>query len=130
MQVDRIYLPVNMALALFHKHLKKHRNIFERGIEKIVVFCCIVLLIGIAYWPLLFLCGRTAPVIPLWNCLLIPVRPYSTYSLIQPPGRVDDPELLLQDGILEQEFRVVELFRVAEAVNRLNIVEQGSIGSQ
>ena len=29
-------------------------------------FFRIVLPIGIAYWPLLFPCGRTAAVIPLW----------------------------------------------------------------
>ena len=37
-KVDCIYLPVNMALALFHKHLKKLRNIFERGIGEIGFF--------------------------------------------------------------------------------------------
>ena len=64
-KVDRTYLPVNMALALFHKHLKKSRNIFERGIGK-TVFFLIELPIGIAYWPLLFPCGRTAAVIVYW----------------------------------------------------------------
>ena len=32
-----------MALALFHKHLYKHRNIFERGIGKILIFLLIEL---------------------------------------------------------------------------------------
>ena len=59
-KVDRIYVPVNMVLALFHKHLQKNRNIFERGIGQIRFFL-IVLPIGIAYWPLLFRCGITAP---------------------------------------------------------------------
>ena len=31
-------LPVNMALALFQKHLKRNRNIVERGIGKIRFF--------------------------------------------------------------------------------------------
>ena len=31
-KVDRTYLPVNMTLALFHKHLQKNRNILERGL--------------------------------------------------------------------------------------------------
>ena len=52
-KVDRIYLPVNMALALFHKHLHKHRNIFERGIREIglffVLYCLLVLPIGPCY---------------------------------------------------------------------------------
>ena len=33
-KVDRTYLPVNMALALFQKRFWKNRNIFERGIGK------------------------------------------------------------------------------------------------
>ena len=37
----------------------------NRGIQKIGFFC-IVLPIGIAYWPLLFRCGITARVIPVW----------------------------------------------------------------
>ena len=30
-KVDRTYVLVNMVVALFHKHLQKDRNIFERG---------------------------------------------------------------------------------------------------
>ena len=37
------------------------------GVLKELDFVCIVLLIGIAFWPLLFPCGRTAAVIPLWK---------------------------------------------------------------
>ena len=33
------------------------------GVSEELDFVCIVLPIGIAYWPLLFPCGRTAPVI-------------------------------------------------------------------
>ena len=65
-KVDRIYLPVNMAVALFHKHLQKNRNIFERGIGKIRFFC-IVLPIGIAYWPLLFRSESLGPIHSAWN---------------------------------------------------------------
>ena len=43
-KIDRIYLPVNMALALFLKHFQKTWNIFERGIGKIRILfpqiCC------------------------------------------------------------------------------------------
>ena len=35
-------LAVNMALALFHKHLQKNQNIFERGIGKIVFFLIVL----------------------------------------------------------------------------------------
>ena len=35
-KLDCIYLPINMALALFHKHLEQNRNIFARGIRKTV----------------------------------------------------------------------------------------------
>ena len=48
-KVDCTYLPVNMALALFHKHLSQKRNIFERGIGEIqFLFYCIAYCI--AYW--------------------------------------------------------------------------------
>ena len=59
MKVDRTYLPVNMALAIFRKQFKKNRNISEWGIGKIRVFFCIVLPIGIAYWPLFIPLGIT-----------------------------------------------------------------------
>ena len=48
-----------MAVALFHKHLQTNQNIFERGIGKIGFFC-VVLPIGIAYWPLLFQAASAA----------------------------------------------------------------------
>ena len=54
-EVDRIYVPVNMALALFHKHLQTNQYIFERGIGEIGFFFD-----WIAYWYCLL-----APVIPL-----------------------------------------------------------------
>ena len=37
-KVFPVNLPVNMALAFFQKHFLKHRNIFERGIGKILIF--------------------------------------------------------------------------------------------
>ena len=54
-----------MALALFHKHLLKNRNIFERGIGEIgffLLYWVLVLPIGPCYslveeQQLLFLCG-------------------------------------------------------------------------
>ena len=44
-------------------------------------FVCIVLPIGIAYWPLLFPCRRTAAVIPLWAA---PIGPGVEGSLLAP----------------------------------------------
>ena len=37
------------------------------GVSEESDFVCIVLRIGIAYWPQLFPCGRTAAAIPLWK---------------------------------------------------------------
>ena len=65
-EVDRLHVIFNMALAVFHKQLWTNRNNCKRGIEESGFFC-IVLGIGLAYWLLLFPCGRTAAVIPLWR---------------------------------------------------------------
>ena len=84
-KVDRTYLPVNMTVALFHKHLETNRNISEMGIGEIG-FCfnwiaywyCLlapVILLGItrAYWPLLWVSSdlvlsENQRDLPWWPC--------------------------------------------------------------
>ncbi len=65
-KVDRIYVPVNMALALFHKSLKKS-NYLRKGYRENRIFCLIVLPIGIAYWPLSFRLESLGPIYSAWN---------------------------------------------------------------
>ena len=60
-KVDRIYLAVNMAVSLFLKCYKNIGILSKQIPTQNRIFVCIVLPIGITYWPLLFRCGITAP---------------------------------------------------------------------
>ena len=62
-QVDRIYVINNMALAFFINNYRKN-EMFVKGVSGKSGFVFIVLGIGIAYWPLLFPCGGHISIIP------------------------------------------------------------------
>ena len=105
-KVDRIYVPVNMALALFHKHLKTNRNIFERGIGKTgFVFNCI------AYWYCLL-----ASVIPLGITRAYCRSPVYAFQLVGgfgQPNRIDNLTAwapLIDIGHLTAQIRPIQSY--------------------
>ena len=82
-----------MALAFFI-NIFKQIEISLKGVSGKSDQFFIVLPIGVGYWPLLFLCGRTAALIPLWQ------RP--SFHQMPNGGRSNHPQVPLGRGSIIQ----------------------------
>ena len=76
-KVDRIYLPVNMALAFFINNCKQI-EIFVKGVSGKSGLFLIVLPIGIAYWLLLFRLVSLVPISLLASISIVHQRGFNS----------------------------------------------------